>query len=124
MTRADLCNNPTAFTTALAHEGGLILGTDYTQGPPFTTPTGPLFTAMLIGDPIALTIKVIDDVGFYTLAGAQRWEYSAVPRFVWESLPDLSLAGGMASKRDIIGFMYAREGGTTMRHLFPNYGRL
>lgn len=134
MMRTDSHNNPTAMTTAIAHEGGLVLGTDYTQGDSFKVPGGVLYTARLIGDPIALTIKVIDDIGFYTLAGAQRWTYIGAPRFWWNSLPDTGPLGGVLlqgatgpitfSKRDVIGFMYAREAGVAMRHLFPNYGKL
>ena len=33
--RTDRNNNPTAFTTSVAAEAGLILGTDYAVGDPF-----------------------------------------------------------------------------------------
>jgi hypothetical protein len=124
MFRTDECNNPTALTTDIAKQGGLALGKDYTRGPSFTAGTTMYYTAILIGDPVALTIKVIDAIGFYTTSGAQRWIYIAMPKFVWGALPTLSLVDGAASKRDVIGFMYQREGGTAMRDLFPNYGRV
>lgn len=114
--RTDRHNNPAAITTDLAHQGGLIQNTDYTQGDPFTVGSPPLaktyYTARLIGDPIALTIRVIDHVGYYTKTGGQRWTYIALPDFVWSSLtPDLKLR--------VIGFHYAHEGGTEMAGLFP-----
>jgi hypothetical protein len=120
--RTDDNNNPTAFTTAVAQEAGLRIGVDYEQGTPFRAFGGSLnpsfcYTAKLLGDPIALTIQVIDKLGFYTEAGSQRWVYIAIPRFAWDCL--LS-----TQSRDVIGFMYQREGGTTMRHLFPNYGQV
>lgn len=139
MMRTDSHNNPAAITTDIAHQAGLVLGTDYTQGDPFTIPAGILYTARLIGDPVALTIRVINDIGYYTLKGTPRWEYISMPRFVWNSLPDDGPAGGTFktdpasgvilgptafSKRDVIGFHYSREGGVTMRSLFPNYGKL
>jgi hypothetical protein len=40
-----------------------------------------------------------------------------MPKFVWDSLTD-------RQKRDVIGIMYQEEGGTLMRPLFPNYGKL
>lgn len=115
--RTDDHNNPTAFTTDLAKEAGLVEGTDYEQGAPFQAGALTLYTAKLLGDPIALTIKLIDAVGFYTRSGAQRWSYTATPQIAWDELSP-------ATQRDIIGLMYEREGGTAMQHLFPNYGKL
>jgi hypothetical protein len=112
--RTDANNNPTAFTTDLARQAGLGLGTDYEPGSPF--PTGDLITARILGDPVGVTIRLIDAVGFFTSHGAQRWTYIGLPRFVWKWL-------SLDQKRDVIGFMYQHEGGTTMRHLFPNYGK-
>lgn len=114
--RTDNNNNPTAFTTDVAATAGLILGTDYAQGDPFTVPTpkGPmtLYTAKLLGDPVALTIKAIDHAGFYTHYGAERWVYMAMPLWLW-------LQQTTAIKTRIIGEMYAHEGGTAMKNLFP-----
>lgn len=116
--RTDTHNNPAAFTTQIAQQAGLIEGTDYTIGDSFM-PTGTgnkLYTARLLGDPIALTIRVIDAISYYTNLGYQRWTYIAIPKFIWSSLsPD--------QKRDVIGFHYQHEGGTAMRPLFPNYGQ-
>lgn len=118
--RTDDHNNPTAFTTDLAKEAGLIEGADYEQGDPFTVTvsdreTATLYTAKLLGDPIAVTIKVIMAVGFYTRGGQQRWSYIGIPKFVWDEI-------SRATQIDIIGLMYQREGGTAMIPLFPNYG--
>ncbi len=117
--RTDDHNNPTAFTTDIARIAGLVLGTDYEQGAPFTMQGvgfGTLFTARLLGDPIEITKRVIDKLGFRTAHNLQRWTYISLPRFVWSGLTD-------AEKLDVIGFMYQQEGGTAMRNLFPNYGR-
>ncbi len=112
--RTDANNNPTAFTTDLAHQAGLILGKDYNIGDPFD---GSLFhTAKLLDDPIILTIRLINAVGFYTQHGEQRWTYIGLPKFIWKALSS-------DQQRDIIGFMYRHEGGTAMRHLFPNYSQ-
>jgi hypothetical protein len=116
MFRTDSHNNPAAFTTDIAKQGGLVLGTDYTQGDPFTAGTMTLYTARLIGDPIELTIRVIDAIGYRTKAGATRWTYICLPKFVWKSL-------SYDQKRDVIGYHYLNEAGTEMRHLFPNYGQ-
>jgi hypothetical protein len=119
--RTDEHNNPAAFTTDLAHQAGLMLGTDYVEGAQFTVtmPDGHqvfYYTAKLIGDPVELTIRVIDAVGYYTHAGTYRWTYIALPKFVWNSLSE-------PQRRDVIGFHYMHEGGTAMRGLFPNYGK-
>jgi len=114
--RTDDNNNPAAFTTTIAAQAGLILGTDYVAGTPFPyQQAAMLVTAKLLGDPIAITIRVIDAIGYYTQQGNQRWAYIALPKFVWNALT-------ADQKRDVIGFHYQREGGVAMRGLFPNYG--
>lgn len=118
--RTDSHNNPTAFTTDVAREAGLAEGTDYTRGDPFKAGNATLYTARLVGDPIAITIRVIDKLSFFTQHTnnpVSRWGYIAFPHFVW-------LALTLPEKRDIIGWMYQREGGTEMRGLFPHYGKL
>lgn len=113
--RTDENNNPAAFTTDIAKQAGLIEGTDYVPGTPFPAPSQ-LTTAKLLGDPVAITIRVIDAIGYVTRGGGERWVYILIPKFVWDSLsPDL--------KRDVVGFHYLHEGGTAMRGLFPNYGQ-
>ena len=108
--RTDRNNNLAAITTDVAREGGLALNLDYVVGDQFPPPST-LFTAKLLGDPVALTIRVIDAIGYYTLRGTARWIYIAMPKFVWDSLtPEL--------KKQVIGFHYANEGGTEMKHLF------
>jgi hypothetical protein len=111
--RTDDNNNPTAFTTAIAKQAGLILGTDYEEGTGFEFDT--LHTAKLLGDPVATTIEVINKLGFRTLSGGPRWAYINFPHFVWVGLSE-------EDQVDVIGWMYEQEGGITMRHLFPNYG--
>ena len=116
MFRTDINNCPMAFTTDIAHQAGLVLGVDYEPGTPFPAPST-LVTAKLLGDPVEITIRVIDAISFYTHAGSQRWVYMAIPKFVWSALDN-------DTKRDCVGFGYQHEGGTAMRHLFPNYGAL
>ena len=113
MFRTDENNNPAAVATAVAAMG-LIEGKEWVYGEPFGDGSG-LVTAKLIGDPIALTIKLIDAVGYYTKLGLPRWNYIAIPGFDWH-------AKTFEQKRDIIGFHYQREGGTAMQRLFPKYG--
>lgn len=115
--RTDLHNNPTAFTTDIAKEAKLVLGTDYEQGESFNAGALILYTAKLLGDPIALTIRVIDAISFLTPNGHMRWVYIAMPKLTWDALE-------APQKRDVIGWMYQREGGMSMRGLFPNYGKL
>lgn len=117
MFRTDSHNNPTAFTTDIAAEAGLRLNVDYTRGDSFQAGSLTLYTARLIGDPIATTIKVIDKLSFLTTKGTSRWGYITVPMLTWVELAEYQ-------KKDIIGWMYQREGGTSMRGLFPNYGKL
>ena len=112
--RTDRNNNPTAFTTDLAKLGGLLEGVDFEQGELFTADGHSYYTAKLLRDPIETTIKLIDKVGFYTFSGAfQRWIYIGIPQFIWIGLLDVE-------KTKIIQFMYHREGGTELEHLFGN----
>ncbi len=109
--RTDLNNNPTAFTTNVAALG-LVLGVDYVQGDPFPPPNeGHLYTAKLLGDPIAVTIKLLDKVGFRVRSGYPRWTYVDLLNEHWNSFsPQL--------KKSFIGLMYGHEGGTELKHLF------
>lgn len=109
--RTDDNRNPTAFTVDIAKQAGLTPGVDYVPGTRFPLPST-LVTAKLLGDPIEITIRVLDRIGYYTKAGGQRWTYIAIPAFVWASL-------SFIEKRSVIGFQYRREGGTAMLYLFP-----
>lgn len=109
--RTDRHNNPAAITTDIAKQGGLVLGTDYEVGDPFTVGDNTYHTARLLGDPIQLTIRVIDKIGYYTKSGGQRWTYIALPPFVWAALDP-------PTRKKVIGFHYAHEGGTEMAGLF------
>jgi hypothetical protein len=111
MFRTDANNNPTAFTTDIAKEAGLDYLIEYQAGDPFIVNAHAYYTAKLIGDPIALTIKVIDKIGFYTVVPHQRWTYIAIPFKLWNELT-------LEQKKYVIGFMYQNEGGTEMKHLF------
>ncbi len=115
--RTDEHNNPTAMTTEVVAKV-LVEGKDFTQGAPFTVGGKTLYTARLLGDPIALTIQVINALGFFTRSqGRPRWDYIGIPKFVWNALPP-------DRQRDVIGEMYRHEGGTALRSLFPNFGKL
>ena len=108
--RTDRNNNPAAITTDIAAQGGLVLGKDYEIGDKFPDPSN-LHTAKLLGDPIQLTIRVIDAIGYYTKAGGQRWAYIGIPKFVWDALEP-------PMKKKVIGFHYQHEGGEDMKPLF------
>ena len=110
MTRADRHNNPAAITTDVAKQGGLVEGTDYVAGDPFPAPST-LVTAKLLGDPIQLTIRVIDKIGYYTKAGTPRWTYVSMPQFVWDTLEP-------PVKKKVIAFHYQHEVGTELKGLF------
>lgn len=110
--RTDRNRNPTAFTIDVAHEGGLVLGTDYEAGDPFEAGGRTYYTAKLLDDPLMLTQKVLRIATFYTRLHQPRWSYIAIPDFVWQILSP-------AQKVDVIGWMYEREAGTEMRGLFP-----
>lgn len=96
----------------MAEEGGLILGTDYEQGDSFESGGKTFYTAKLLGDPVALTIRVIDKLGFYTTPPNARWIYIAIPYELWMNLTTLQ-------KTYVIGYMYKNEGGIAMSSLFP-----
>lgn len=107
--RTDRHRNPVAFTTDLAKQAGLTLNVDYVAGDAF--PNGKLFTAKLLGDPVATTVRLIDAVGFLTQTGGQRWSYMNMGKDMWLGLTP-------AVKRWIVGHMYQHEGGTEMADLF------
>jgi hypothetical protein len=109
--RTDENNNPAAFTVDIAKQAKLTPGVDYEPGTPFPAPSK-LVTAKLLGDPVEITMRVIDRIGYYTQAGKPRWDYIAIPAFVWATL-------SAGSKLRVIGFHYRNEGGTAMQHLFP-----
>jgi hypothetical protein len=113
MFRTDSHNNPTAFTVDIAREGGLVLGRDYTQGDPFTVGSQTFYTARLLGDPVKLTIGVIDKIGFRVGSDPfkPRWTYINIPYDIWQQL-------STAQKTQVIGDMYKAEGGTAMLPLF------
>lgn len=108
--RTDRHNNPAAITVDVAKQGGLVEGVDYEIGDKFPDPSR-LRTARLLGDPVQLTIQVIDKIGYYTKAGGQRWTYIGIPKFIWDALEP-------PVKKKVIGFHYEHEGGTEMKGLF------
>lgn len=102
-------NNPTAFTTDIAKQAGLVEGVDYIQGDPFKMSSGQtLYTAKLLGDPIEITKRAIDRIGFYTSSGQPRWSYvKQLPQNIinnWKNATD-------DEKNQVIQKMYAYEGG-------------
>jgi len=107
--RTDRHNNPTAFTTDIAKNAGLIEGVDYVKGDPFSN--GQYHTAKILGDPIATTIKVIDNIGFQTSSGKPRWTYINMSKSKWDGL-------SYDQKKDVIGTMYKNEGGSQLKNYF------
>jgi hypothetical protein len=109
--RTDRHNNPTAFTTDIAKMAGLREGVDYKTGDPFSG--GKYHTALLLGDPIATTIKVIDNIGLFTNSGKPRWTYiSKIPQAAkWSGL-------SYKQKKSVIAQMYRHEGGNQLTNYF------
>lgn len=100
--RTDRHNNPTAFTTDVAKQAELVEGRDYTRGDPF--PNNPnAFTAKLLGNPVDITRRVIDKIGFHTASGKQRWSHTAIPHTQWKKM-------STREKNKTIASMYQREG--------------
>ena len=111
MMRTDRHFNPTAMTTDVARAGGLVGGIDFDNGDSFQAGDKTYYTAKLKGDPIELTIKVLDKATFYTSTGLTRWNYIAIPKFLWDSFR-------RDEKVKVIHFMYLREGGKELESLF------
>jgi len=105
--RTDRHNNPTAFTIDIARQAGLVEGIDYVKGDPF--PNNPnLFTAKLLGNPIEITMRVINKIGFMTQSGQTRWTYTdSIPGANNNDWGKLSFE----EKTGIIKNMYRFEGG-------------
>jgi len=74
--RTDRNMNPTAFTTDIAKQAGLVEWVDYVKWDKFPWNSN-LYTAKLIWDPIETTIRAIDAIGFKTKWGADRWVYTS-----------------------------------------------
>jgi len=110
-TRTDRNNNPTAMTTDAAASMGLKLGVDYTQGDSFKSGNSTLYTAKIIGDPVATTIKAIDNGSFYTASGKPRWDYIAMSQSDWNKM-------STAQKTATVKKMYQQEGGTALAYAF------
>jgi len=108
--RTDRHNNPTAFTTQIAKQAGLVEGVDYEMGDAFPDNDN-FFTARILKDPIETTLKVIDKIGFFTLSGAPRWSYFAMTEDQWKKL-------SRKEKIKTIFDMYQQEGGTELTTLF------
>lgn len=109
--RTDRHNSPAAITTEVAAQAKLKLGVDYEQGDKFVADGKIYYTARLLGDPIATTLRVFDAIGFYTKTGTPRWVYLAIPKSVWV------LMDAKARKQTVYE-SYLHEGGTEMKGLF------
>ena len=109
--RTDRHNNPTAFTTDVAKLARLELGLDYAKGDPFKVGEKTYYTAQLLGDPLELTIRVINKIGFLTKAGGRRWSYLEMKQQLWSNL-------SREAQIWIIGHMYQHEGGKELAGLF------
>ena len=124
--RTDRHNNPTAFITQIARQAGLVYGNEYEAGDAF--PNGRYRTARLLKDPIGLTIRVIDRIGFWNQKGSPRWVYvGAIIEAVTANLTSKQIrevamfAWSLLSKKQktvVIGTMYNHEGGKEMEGLF------
>jgi hypothetical protein len=114
--RTDRNNNPAAFTVDVAKQAGLVEGVDYVPGDPFEVGMEgrqqTYYTAHLLGDPVALTIRVIDAIGYFTANHVPRWSYIALPKALWDGLTP-------GQKVWVVGYHYQQEGGLTMKSLFP-----
>ena len=108
--RTDRNNNPTAMTTDVAKTLGLVEGKDYVQSGD-TFDNGRYQTAKLLGDPVATTIKAIDNGGFQTASGKPRWDYINMPKAQWDRMT-------YDQKKATVGKMYQREGGTALKSVF------
>lgn len=108
--RTDRNNNPTAMTTDVAKSLGLKLGVDYVQGDKFPGDSN-LYTAKLIGDPVAKTIAGLDNGGFYTASGQPRWTHTAIPQNQWNKL-------SYVDKVKVVQKMYKAEGGSALSQYF------
>jgi len=105
--RTDRHNNPTAMTTAVAANSGLVLGQDYEQGDPFSGGDGRVYyTARFLRDPIVTSIKALDNGGFYTQSGKPRWTYTKSLQGI-QNWPNLNYN----QKAAIVKQMYQHEGG-------------
>ena len=104
--RTDRNMNPTAFTTDIAKQAGLIEWVDYVQWDKFPWKSN-LYTAKLIWDPIETTIRVIDSIGFKTKSGQDRWVYTAklwLNNETWAKMSPME-------KENAVKRMYQQEGG-------------
>ncbi len=123
--RTDRHNNPTALSSAVAKQARLHYGCEYTNGDSFGRGNS---TARLIGSAISLTIKVIDNIGFWTARGLPRWIYiSTITAEIMTGLTPsqyrkvFTFAWSLLTKRQktrVIEKMYRYEGGDEMDDLF------
>lgn len=108
--RTDRNNNPTAMTTDVARSLGLVEGRDYIVGDKFPGNSN-LYTAKIIGDPIQVTIKGLDNAAqtgkgaFRTAGGKPRWSYINMSDQEW-------LSKTPEQKAETVKTMYQREGGS------------
>jgi len=108
--RMDRNNNPTAFSLDVARQSSLVEGVDYIDTGDVWPDNPNQFTPKLLGDPVAITIKLIDELGFKQTDAphGNRWGYTdkiqGANNTDW---PNLSVE----QKTAIIGQMYIQEGG-------------
>lgn len=90
--RTERNNNPTAMTTDVAKSLGLVEWVDYVKWDSFKSGTGTLYTAKLLWDPVATTIKAFDTAvakwinAFYTQWWKQRWTHTAMTNEQWKNM--------------------------------------
>lgn len=83
--RANRNNNPTAMTTDVAKTLGMVEWVDYVRGDPFSSGSGTLYTAKLLGNGVETTINAFDRIAqdpnkkiFYTSGSRQRRTHTAM----------------------------------------------
>lgn len=108
--RTDRHNNPAAITTDVARQAGLVEGVDFEQGDAFPENEGGnrFHTATLLGDPVDITEKVIDNIGFFTQDGTPRWAHEDIN---FRALEGEWPTATKERRREIIETMYKHEGG-------------
>lgn len=109
--RTDRHNNPIAVTTAVCRESNLVAGKDYEEGDPFTVGNLTLYTARFLGDPIQLSLRVLDSATYFTHHGTPRWTYMCITPKLWKSFSD-------TQRKLTVAEHYQHESGTEMKGLF------
>lgn len=114
--RTDRHNNPVAFQyegfNKMLEKVGFKEGQDFSKGDAWSD--NPNAHTVAFKDPetgIDAAIAIIDNYGFYTSSGKQRWSHTAMPQSEWNRLSE-------PEKRSVVAKMYQKEGGTQLKSYF------